>query len=119
MSQDPVPLYVRLSAEPSRRLDQAVSASGKTKRQLVEEAVQEHLRDDGLIVGRISLRDEVPDVLTLEEAAAMLRVTVAELERAAERGEVPGRRIAGAWRFGKAALLEWLGSSVRGAGTAG
>jgi hypothetical protein len=48
------------------------------------------------------------DVLTLAEAAAFLRVPEAGLRQDAEAGEVPGRRIAGEWRFGRAALLTWL-----------
>jgi excisionase family DNA binding protein len=42
------------------------------------------------------------------EAAAMLRIAEPELVRAAERGELPGRRIGDEWRFGREALLAWL-----------
>jgi hypothetical protein len=31
--------------------------------------------------------------------------------RAAERGELPGRRIGDEWRFGREALLAWLSGS--------
>lgn len=36
------------------------------------------------------------------------QVDAAEVTAPAEAGELPGRRIAGAWRFPRAALLEWL-----------
>lgn len=49
------------------------------------------------------------EVLTLGEAAALLRASEAEVERMAREGALPGRRIAGAWRFSAAALLDWLG----------
>ena len=71
--------------------------------------MREHLDDEGLVVGRVALREPVPDVMTLPEAASLLRVEEAQLRQAAERGDVPGRLIAGEWRFAHAALLDWLG----------
>ncbi|HSQ58390.1 MAG TPA: helix-turn-helix domain-containing protein [Gemmata sp.] len=49
-----------------------------------------------------------PEVLTVAEAAAFLRVPEAGLEADAKAGRVPGRLVAGQWRFGKATLLAWL-----------
>ena len=78
--------------------------------------VQRYLDDDG---GKPEAPDararprhfrpaEAPDVLTLEQAAALLQVDAAEVAALAEAGELPGRRIGGDWRFPRAALLEWL-----------
>lgn len=103
------PLYVRLSPDPARRLEHAVAVSGKSKRQLVEEAVDAHLPDAGLVVGSASLREQLPEVLTAGEAAALLRVSEAQLLQAAEQGQLPGRRIAEEWRFSRTALTCWLG----------
>lgn len=108
MSNQPTPLYVRLAADPQRRLERAVSVSGKSKRQLVEDAVREHFDDAGLVVGRVALRESGPEVVTLGEAAALLRLEEPQVLRAAEEGELPGRRIAGEWRFWRSALLDWL-----------
>jgi excisionase family DNA binding protein len=108
MQTQQVPLYVRLGADPSRRLDRAAAISGRTKRQIVEDAVREHLDDQGTIVGRISNRETLPEILTLEEAAALLRVPVVELQAAVSSGAVPGRRIGEEWRFARGALLAWL-----------
>src|SRR5918993_1229374 len=47
-------------------------------------------------------------VLTLSEAADLLRIVPAELDRLAERKEVPARRIGASWRFSCAALMSWL-----------
>lgn len=47
-------------------------------------------------------------VLTLTEAADLLRVDAAEVERLAAQGKLPGRRIGLSWRFGCAALMAWL-----------
>jgi excisionase family DNA binding protein len=115
MRSEQTPLYVRLGEDPTRRLERAVSASGKTKRQLIEDAVREHLTDDGLVVGRIALHQREPEILTLAEAAALLRVEESELASAAERGEIPAGRIGASWRFSRAAVLSWLdgGRSTR------
>lgn len=48
------------------------------------------------------------EVLTLAEAAAFLRVPEEGLRQDAAAGRVPGRLIAGQWRFVKEALLDWL-----------
>jgi excisionase family DNA binding protein len=115
MKEPPIPLYVRLAAEHARSLEEAVSLSGKSKRQIIEEAVQEHLADKGLTVGRVALREDAPtrredapEILTASEAAALLRVPESELTAAAARGELPGRAIGEEWRFSRAALLAWL-----------
>ncbi len=108
MAERPTPLYVRLAADQARRLDCAVSASGKTKRQLVEDAVREHLDDAGLVVGRVALDEDPPEVLTVGEAASLLRVDESQLLEAARQGELPARAIAGEWRFSRIALLSWL-----------
>jgi excisionase family DNA binding protein len=114
MSDRSTPLYVRLASDSARRLDQAVASSGLTKRQIVEDAVREHLRDEksGLVVGRINLREPAPEVLTAGEAAALLRVKEPDVVEAAERGEIPGRRIGGEWRFGREALLAWVATAA-------
>jgi excisionase family DNA binding protein len=49
-----------------------------------------------------------PDVLTLSEAAELLRVEAGELEQLASRSEVPARRIGSSWRFNRDALLAWV-----------
>jgi hypothetical protein len=113
MPNDHTPLYVRLSADPSSRLERAVALSGKTKRQLVDEALLDQFSDEGFVVGRVALREEAPEVMTLGEAAALLRLESPALEQAARVGEVPARKIAGCWRFSKTALLAWLDNVER------
>ncbi len=73
--------------------------------------MREHLTDEGLVVGRVVLREDVPDVLLVGEAAALLRVDEANLLEAAQRGELPARRIVSDWRFSRTALLAWLRAS--------
>ena len=107
--QEPLtPLFVRLHPDSAGRLERAAVTTGRSKRRLVEDAVQAHIDGDGLVVGRVALREEAPEVLTAGEAAALLRIGEPELREAAERGELPGRRIGSEWRFSRDALIAWL-----------
>jgi hypothetical protein len=51
------------------------------------------------------------EILTLPEAAGFLRVSEEGLRADAINGKVPGRLVAGEWRFSRVALLNWLGQS--------
>jgi excisionase family DNA binding protein len=59
-----------------------------------------------------------PEVMSLEEAAAFLRVAPEAVKELAETQRIPARRIGEAWRFSRPALIEWLRgeelSSIRG-----
>lgn len=48
------------------------------------------------------------EVLTLEEAAAYLRVSPEEVDELATRCDLPARKIGDQWRFHRAALADWL-----------
>ena len=113
MPEDTTPLFVRLPRREADLLDRVAFEGRISKRELVTSLVQRYLDDDKpapeLVLGRAHFRPaEVPDVLTLEQAAALLQVEAAEVAALAEAGELPGRRIGGDWRFPRAALLEWL-----------
>ncbi len=49
-----------------------------------------------------------PEVLTLAEAAAFLRVTEADVVRMVGPRGLPGRLIGSEWRFSRTALDDWL-----------
>ncbi len=53
---------------------------------------------------------DIPEVLTLEETAAYLRVSKETIARQAAQGALPGRQIEDTWRFLKAAIDDWLRS---------
>jgi excisionase family DNA binding protein len=55
-----------------------------------------------------SATDAWPEVLTLAEAAAYLRVPEAEIVRLVGPQGLPGRLIGSEWRFSRAALQQWL-----------
>jgi len=56
-----------------------------------------------------------PEVLNLEEAAALLQVRPRQVRKLAEKNNIPARQIGNDWRFSRVALLEWLanGQAVR------
>jgi excisionase family DNA binding protein len=53
-------------------------------------------------------KNEWPEVLTVAEAAAYLRVPETEVERLVGLGGLRGRRIGTEWRFSRAAIQDWL-----------
>jgi excisionase family DNA binding protein len=102
MPDDTSALFVRLPRREADLLDRVAFEGRISKRELVTSLVQR-------VLGRAHLRPaEAHEVLTLEQAAALLQVDTAEVAALAEAGELPGRRIGGDWRFPRAALLEWL-----------
>ncbi len=116
--QDLTPLYVRLPKDDAERLERAAFEARTSKRELVTGALRKHLgtaTSGTLELGRHEFRPapsaDLPQVLTLEQAAQFLQVPEDALAELAEAGDLPGRRIAGEWRFAKPALLDWLGSS--------
>ncbi len=66
-----------------------------------------------LTVSTVATKDSTPPqaepaVLTLIEAAELLRIDADELERLAEQKQIPARRIGSSWRFNRATLIAWL-----------
>jgi excisionase family DNA binding protein len=127
------PLFVRIPTEQARRLDRASFERGRSKQALVAELVEQYLdapsrapdarrrrytvealEPEPLQVGHHSFRAYEPahedhaEVLRSREAAELLKVDEALVEQLAHAGELPGRRLAGEWRFARAALLAWL-----------
>jgi hypothetical protein len=51
---------------------------------------------------------QTAEVLTLEEAAAFLRVPPDAVMRLAVQQFLPGRQVEGQWRFLRSALADWL-----------
>lgn len=59
-------------------------------------------------VATVPTADSLPDVLTLAEASAYLRIPEKELGELAERNLLPARKIGKEWRVLKGALQDWL-----------
>jgi excisionase family DNA binding protein len=54
------------------------------------------------------LRRDPPAVMTVEEAAAYLDLGVRTIYNLAGEGALPALKVAGSWRFPRAALDRWL-----------
>jgi|SRR5271166_2504315 len=116
MTQDRVPLFVRLPGDQAAALDRLVDSTGRRKQQVVSELLGEQLE-----VGRIELRDSADPaedaVLTLEEVALLLRLAPASLESRMPADGPPGRRFGNEWRFARRAVMDWLSEGdARGEG---
>jgi excisionase family DNA binding protein len=72
----------------------------------------ETLDQGELTVGHHSFRPRDPEVLTPDEAAELLQVDPDVVLDLACEGELPGRELAGEWRFARAALLAWLATGT-------
>jgi excisionase family DNA binding protein len=98
------PLYVRLPDEAAEKLHQAAFELGLPKQDIVTSLLQDHLT-----VGRHEFfPNPVEEVLTADEAAALLRTDTATVTSMAEDGTLPGRKVGDEWRFARAAVLRWL-----------
>ena len=54
------------------------------------------------------------EIITLEEAAKMLKMSEYTLRRYAKRRAVPAHKIGGQWRFSREELLEWFRAAAPG-----
>jgi len=110
VAEDRVPLFVRLPREQATALDRLADSTGRRKQHVVSD-----LLADQLAVGRLEIVDRAgaEEVLTLEEAAELLRLPVDTIRASALTGELPGRAFGEEWRFARTALLTWLGGDDR------
>jgi excisionase family DNA binding protein len=106
VAEDRVPLFVRLPRDQATTLDRLAESTGRHKQHVVSD-----LLADQLAVGRVEIVDRVgsEEVLTLGEAAGLLRLPVDTVRASALAGELPGRAFGEEWRFARTALLTWLG----------
>jgi excisionase family DNA binding protein len=114
-------LFVRIPQAHARALDRLAFESRRPKQAVVTELLSRHfgepddrrvtietLGEPAAVIGRHAFRPFEPDVLTLEEVAELLCVAPEAVAELASSGELPGRRIGGAWRFARVAVLDWL-----------
>jgi excisionase family DNA binding protein len=102
----------------ARKLDRAAERLGASKRDLLAALVEEHLNvDGGEFLGRPMRAEAAPDgeaapaapeVLTVDEAAALLRVAAEDVTALIEAGGLPARRVGAHWRLSREAVLGWL-----------
>src|SRR5687768_5892666 len=125
-------LFVRLPSTAVDKLDRAAEALGMRKKDLVAGLVSKYVDPDsrqGLTaLGALSLPKlpgdvaelgpargsysyhpyDPPEVLNAEQAGQLLQIDQSVVVELAEAGKLPGRKLGGAWRFSRAALIDWL-----------
>jgi len=122
---DTTALFVRLPAEEAERIDRVAFERKIPKKEVIRMLISDHLEEipQPSPVPRpapephrpghmVYVPYDPPDVLTAREAAKLLRADAETILGMAERGEIPARRIGDEWRFGRAALLDWLGTAA-------
>jgi excisionase family DNA binding protein len=112
MTDEDRALFVRLPARAAEKLERAAFERKLSKKDLVYRLVDQHLEPLNVepgqaVVGRHTFRPAA-EVLTLSEAAELLRADESAIEQLAESGELPGRKLGEDWRFSREAVLAWL-----------
>jgi hypothetical protein len=105
-------LFVRIPRTQAERLAALALQTGTSKQAIVGSLLAGHMGADDAAASPVR---GTTTVITLVEAAELLRLEPDALRRRAERGDVPGRCFDGDWRFVREALLQWLagGDAVR------
>jgi excisionase family DNA binding protein len=131
--QELAALFVRLPVEQAEKLDRAAFELKVPKQQLVGALLERFSASqlarlpglesgrrrvvvesevDDMAVGSHSFRPfEPPEVLSPAEVAELLQVEEPLVQKLADSGELPGRKIGKEWRFSRSAVLEWLGAA--------
>lgn len=116
--EETAPLFTRIPKSEAAKLDRTARALGTSKQRIIASLLAQHL--EPFQPGVHEFRpDPTPEVLTLEEAAQLLRVDEKTVRDLAARGELPGRKLGRAWRFSRAALLDWVAGDQAAAAASG
>lgn len=114
MATNRTALFVRLPKDQAAALDRLADVTGRHKQHLVSELLADRLTSgtSPVSVGRVEVTNApvapADDVLTLDEAAALLKLPADIVRSRAEEGDLPGRRFGKEWRFARIAVLAWL-----------
>jgi len=112
--EETVAVFARVPASAGRKLSRTALELGRPKQEVLATLVDRYadLLGEDISVGRASSSAEASEVLTADDLAELLRVTVEAAVSLAKDGEIPGRQIAGEWRFARSAVIAWLADSA-------
>ena len=122
-------LYVRIPSAIATEIDRVAETKRQAKQQVVSDILRGALdaASSGVRAGAVTggaapgfvtpgfataLEPTMDLVLTLHEAAELLRVTDDDVLTCVRESALPGRRIGEAWRFSCRAVLAWLGETA-------
>lgn len=54
------------------------------------------------------MKEEPNDIMTIEEAAEMLRIPVSSVYKLAQQRRIPAQKVGRHWRFYRPLLLNWI-----------
>lgn len=52
------------------------------------------------------------DILTVDEAAELLKIPRSSVYKLAQQGKIPGQKVGRHWRFHRATLLKWIAGEL-------
>lgn len=58
------------------------------------------------------MAEEIPQVLTIDEASNYLRIPLSSLYKLAQGGKIPCQKVGRHWRFRKETLDRWLDQNI-------
>ena len=107
---DTAAVFARVPGDAARKLERTAAALRIPKAQVVASLLSALETDGEFVLGRAEVpRDSAAtEVMTAAQLADLLQVDEATVLELAERGELPGRRVGGEWRFGRTAVMAWL-----------
>ena len=53
---------------------------------------------------------EPVDIMTIQDAAAFLRIPVSSVYKLAQAGKIPAKKVGRHWRFHRPTLVQWVAS---------
>jgi excisionase family DNA binding protein len=54
------------------------------------------------------MENKINDILTIDEAADLLRIPRSSVYKLAQQGKIPSQKVGRHWRFHRATLLNWI-----------
>jgi excisionase family DNA binding protein len=108
VTEERVPLFVRIPAERARQLATSARAAGKAKQDFIADLIEGHPTKPAPVDST-----GVPEILTLDDLVAFLRIERADVLSRLAAGELPARRFGSEWRFSRTAILQWMEGTDR------
>lgn len=119
-------LFVRIPAAQAVKLDRAAAKAGMRKQDFVSTLLEAQLTTARTRSASVAALPTTADlsvandtVLTLDDAAELLRTAHEAILVRVAAGDLPGRKIGNDWRFSRHAIFEWLHGSYSTTRTTG
>jgi excisionase family DNA binding protein len=110
-AEETVAVFARVPASAGKKLATTALELGRPKQEVIAELVDRYagMLGEEFSIGRATIANDPPEVLTPEELAALLQIDITTVLALAIAREIPGRELDGDWRFSRTAVLAWLG----------